>query len=415
MIIESTSGTLGLGLALAGIAYEHPVTLVTDPGLEPIMHRLHTAYGTRIQVVPEPHPTGGWQEARRRRVAELLDGHEGSYCPDQYQNPDNVAGYEPLALELVAQLGRVDVLVCSVGTGGHSAGIARVLRTYFPHLRLVGVDTVGFTIFGQPARPRLMRGLGSSIHPRNVDHEAFDEVHWVAPDEAVQTARHLAAAQYASGGWSVGAVGLVASWLARTEDADTRIAAVFPDGPQRYFDTVFSDEYCHQHGLLAGQPPREPDEIREMGEREITRWTRCRRVVDPTGRGWTSDRAQAVPFLRAAGAAAAGQPAVDQRRLLHAHPLPRRLPRRGSRARRLGRGSGARGAELLAAGDVPHRRNPGRPARLQAAHRRGVRAADRRVRSPRSGGLRACADHRLRGDRLRGRTVQPCRPGISGP
>jgi hypothetical protein len=44
-----------------------------------------------------------------------------------------------------------------------------------------------------------------------------------------------------------------------------------------------------------------------------------------------------------------------------------------------------------------------------------VRAADRRVRSPRSGGLRACADHRLRGDRLRGRTVQPCRPGISGP
>ncbi|MBA3574532.1 MAG: cysteine synthase family protein, partial [Pseudonocardiales bacterium] len=172
MIIESTSGTLGLGLALAGIAHDHPVTLVTDPGLEPIMHRLLTAYGARIDVVPDPHPTGGWQEARRRRVAELLDEHEGSYCPDQYHNPDNVAGYEPLALELVAELGRIDVLVCSVGTGGHSAGVARVLRTYCPHLRLIGVDTVGSTIFGQPARSRLMRGLGSSIHPRNVDHAA---------------------------------------------------------------------------------------------------------------------------------------------------------------------------------------------------------------------------------------------------
>lgn len=31
-VIESTSGTLGLGLALAGIAYGHSVTLVTDPG-----------------------------------------------------------------------------------------------------------------------------------------------------------------------------------------------------------------------------------------------------------------------------------------------------------------------------------------------------------------------------------------------
>lgn len=282
VIVESTSGTLGLGLALAGITYGHPVTLVTDPGLEPIMHRLLTAYGARIDVVTSLHPTGGWQEARRHRVAELLAEHPGSFGPDQYHNPDNVAGYAPLALELVAQLGRVDVLVCSVGTGGHSAGVSRVLREFFPRLRLVGVDTVGSTIFGQPARTRLMRGLGSSIHPHNIDYPAFNEVHWVAPGEAVRAARLLAAAQYASGGWSVGAVALVASWLARTEEPDTRIAAVFPDGPHRYFDTVFNDDYCNRHGLLTAQLPTEPDEITHPSEREVTRWTRCRRVLDPT-------------------------------------------------------------------------------------------------------------------------------------
>ncbi|PZS25990.1 MAG: pyridoxal-5'-phosphate-dependent protein subunit beta [Pseudonocardiales bacterium] len=281
MIVESTSGTLGLGLALAGITYGHPVTLVTDPGLEPIMHRLLVAYGARVEVVDSPHPTGGWQEVRRQRVGELLAEYPGSFGPDQYHNPDNVAGYEPLALELVAQLGRVDVLVCSVGTGGHSAGVSRALREFFPHLRLVGVDTVGSTIFGQPARTRLMRGLGSSIHPRNIDYPAFDEVHWVAPGEAVRAARLLAAAQYASGGWSVGAVALVAGWLARTEEPDARIAAVFPDGPQRYFDTVFNDDYCHRHGLLTAQLPTEPDEIAHPSEREVTRWTRCRCVPDP--------------------------------------------------------------------------------------------------------------------------------------
>lgn len=47
-IIESTSGTLGLGLALAGIAYDHPVTLVTDPGLEPIMGRRTTHRRPRL-------------------------------------------------------------------------------------------------------------------------------------------------------------------------------------------------------------------------------------------------------------------------------------------------------------------------------------------------------------------------------
>ncbi|RZQ65847.1 PLP-dependent cysteine synthase family protein [Amycolatopsis suaedae] len=284
LIVESTSGTLGLGLALAGIVHGHPVALVADPGMEPIVHRLLLAYGTRVEIVGRPHPTGGWQEARRRKVAELLAANPGSFCPDQYHNPDNVAAYEPLATELVAQLGRIDVLVCSVGTGGHSAGVSRVLRRYFPDLRLVGVDTVGSTIFGQPARTRLMRGLGSSIYPRNVDYPAFDEVHWVNAAESVSTCRRLAAAQYASGGWSVGAVALVAGWLARTSPASTRIAAIFPDGPQRYFDTVYNDRFCAEHGLL-GPVPDAPETITRPGEREVTRWTRCTEVTDPIAGG----------------------------------------------------------------------------------------------------------------------------------
>lgn len=284
-IVESTSGTLGLGLALAGITYGHPVTLVTDPGLEPIMHRMLRAYGANVDVVSRPHPTGGWQQARRERVAEHLAATPGSFCPDQYNNPDNVAGYASLALELAAQLRNIDVLVCSVGTGGHSAGVSRVLRTFFPDLRLVGVDTIGSTIFGQPPRQRIMRGLGSSIYPRNIEYEAFDEVHWVGPAEAVWAARQLATTTYASGGWSVGAVGLVAGWAARTEGPNTRVAAIFPDGPQRYFDTVYNDEFCHRHGLLGSAPPEDPDVLAHPQEREVTRWARCARVINPAADG----------------------------------------------------------------------------------------------------------------------------------
>lgn len=161
--------------------YRHPVTLVTDPGLEPIIARMLTAYGAGVDMVTQPHPVGGWQQARKDRVAQLMAEYPGAWNPNQYGNPDNVGAYRSLALELVAQLGRIDVLVCSVGTGGHSAGVARVLREFNPDMRLIGVDTIGSTIFGQPASNRLMRGLGSSIYPRNVDYRAFDEVHWVAP------------------------------------------------------------------------------------------------------------------------------------------------------------------------------------------------------------------------------------------
>ena len=280
-IVESTSGTMGLGLALAATVYQHPVTLVTDPGMEPIVQRMLRAYGADIELVTEPHPTGGWQQARRDRVAEILAADPRAWYPDQYNNPDNVDAYQPLALELIAQLERVDVLVCSVGTGGHSAGVARVLRQFNPDLRLIGVDTIGSTIFGQPAMPRLMRGLGSSIYPGNVDYSAFDEVHWVAAAEAVWACRSLAATHYASGGWSVGAVALVAGWAARTLPVGTTIAAVFPDGPQRYFDTIYNDDYCREHELLHRDPPSEPAEITHPSEQVVQSWTRCRTVIDP--------------------------------------------------------------------------------------------------------------------------------------
>ncbi|GHB51900.1 putative pyridoxal phosphate-dependent protein CysK2 [Streptomyces cirratus] len=287
-VIESSSGTMALGLALAGITYRHPVTVVTDPGLEPSIRRALAAYGVHVDTVAEAHPAGGWQQARRDRVTELLRRHPGAWCPDQYNNPDNAAAYTSLAAELVAQLGRVDVLVTSVGTGGHSAGISTALRETFPALELIGVDSTGSAIFGQPAGQRLMRGLGSSIHPANVAHHAFTEVHWVAPDEAVTACRTLARHQYAGGGWSVGAVALVAGWAARTRPAGTRIAAVFPDGPHRYLDTVYDDGWCHGHGLLGRTLPDAPQEIGHPAERVVTSWTRCTDVTTPSPRTATA-------------------------------------------------------------------------------------------------------------------------------
>lgn len=280
-IVESTSGTLGLGLALAGMVYGHPITLVTDPGLEPIIQNMLIAYGAQVEVVSEPHPEGGWQQARKDRVAQIVASDPSAWHPDQYSNPHNVEAYRGLALELHQQLGPVDVLVCSVGTGGHSAGVARVLREFNPQMTLIGVDTVGSTIFGQPAGTRLMRGLGSSIYPGNVDYGAFSEVHWVAPQEAVWSCRTLAATHYASGGWSVGAVALVAGWAARTRPSGATVAAVFPDGPQRYFDTVYNDEYCRAHGLLGAAPPLQPATIDDPLSQVVTSWTRCAQVVDP--------------------------------------------------------------------------------------------------------------------------------------
>lgn len=279
-VVESTSGTLGIGLAFAGQALGHPIVLVGDAELEPSMRKLLRSYGARLELVDRPAAEGGWQAARLTRLRSLLARLPGAYWPDQYNNPDNTAGYASLAAELTAQLDRLDVLVCSVGTGGHSAGIVAPLRRRWPALRLIGVDATGSTIFGQPARPRLMRGLGSSIHPRNVAYDAFDEVHWVGPAESMDACRRLARAGFVSGGWSTGAAALVAAWAARTRPG-AAVATVFPDGPHRYLDTVYDDDFAAAHGCVPGAAATCPVEIPHPCAAEATGWARCAAVVDP--------------------------------------------------------------------------------------------------------------------------------------
>lgn len=279
-VVESTSGTLGMGLAYACKALGHPLFLVVDGELEQHMRAMLRAHGARLENVERAHPTGGWQQARLSRVAELRGQMPTAYWPDQYNNPDNPAGYEPLGEEIVRQVGHLDALVASVGSGGHSAGTIRAIRRHCPNVRLIGVDTVGSTIFGQPNRPRVMRGLGSSIYPRNVDYSEFEEVHWIGPVEAAQTCRMLARDAFISGGWSTGAVGLVAAWLARMEP-NSCVATVFPDGPQRYLGTIYDDEYCAHLGVSREEMMTRPVEIGSSEAAVADGWTRCRKVTDP--------------------------------------------------------------------------------------------------------------------------------------
>lgn len=279
-VVESTSGTLGIGLAFAGQALGHPIVLVGDSELEPSMRQLLRAHGARLELVDRPEAEGGWQAARLARLRELRAQLPDSYWPDQYNNPDNMAGYSSLAAEIATRLDHLDVLVCSVGTGGHSAGITGPLRRHWPGLRLVGVDATGSSIFGQPARSRLMRGLGSSIHPRNVAYEAFDEVHWVGPAEAADACRRLARSNFVSGGWSTGAVALVAAWAARVHPGGV-VATVFPDGPHRYLDSVFDDGFVDAHGVDPATAATRPMEIPHPTAVEAHGWVRCRTVTDP--------------------------------------------------------------------------------------------------------------------------------------
>jgi len=280
-IIESSSGTMALGVALAGRSLGHPVHIVTDPRTDPITMAKLLALGCHVEVVPRM-TEGGWQGARLARLAELMAELPGAFWPQQYSNPDNPAAYRQLAGELVDELGTVDVLVGSVGSGGSMCGTTRALRHREPSLWAVGVDSVGSALFDQPDVPgRLQSGLGNSLLPKNLDRTVIDEIHWLNDREAFEATRALVREQQIFAGNTSGSVYRVLTDVARRARAGSRVVGLFPDRGDRYAATIYDDDYWAQHQIdrlpLATVPRPVP-----YGA-EVRSWSRAQLTERPGG------------------------------------------------------------------------------------------------------------------------------------
>ncbi|MER5713823.1 pyridoxal-phosphate dependent enzyme [Streptomyces sp. NPDC002132] len=257
-VVESSSGTMALGVALVGRSLGHEVHIVTDPRIDPVTLAKLRALGCQVHIV-EAMTSHGWQSARLERLAELMAELPGAFWPQQYTNPDNPGAYRDLARELLDDLGHIDALVGAVGSGGSLCGTGRALRESLPAVRVVGVDCVGSSLFGQPDLPqRLQSGLGNSLLPKNLDRSLVDEVHWLNDHEAFAATRELAREQQIFGGNTSGSVYRVLGDLARRAEPGSRIVGILPDRGDRYADTVYSDEHWDDHGLRALPTPHRP-------------------------------------------------------------------------------------------------------------------------------------------------------------
>jgi cysteine synthase len=277
VVIETTSGTFGLALAILCAERKYKLILVSDPAIDPPFQRRLEDLGTRVEIVREPAPIGGYQRARLVRMTELREQNPGHFCPSQYDNPNNPRAYAPL-VELISEaIGKVDCLVGPVGSGGSMSGTGNHLRRLFPDLQAIGVDTYGSVLFGHADEKRQLRGLGNSLMPRNLDHSIFDEVHWVSAVAAFTATRELHQSHALFMGGTSGASFLAARWWA-AKNPKAMVVALFPDEGYRYIDTIYRDEWLEENGLLLSKSPAEPQYVAHPSEARTpwsyTNWNR---------------------------------------------------------------------------------------------------------------------------------------------
>ncbi|CAM4057496.1 pyridoxal-5'-phosphate-dependent protein [Bacillus manliponensis] len=271
-IIESSSGTLALGIALVGTYLGHDVHIVTDPRIDDLTYKKLKALGARVHIVKEMGKTGGWQVARLQYLNKLLMKYPNAYWPKQYENTQNPLSYSQLAKDIVEELGQIDYLVGAVGSGGSLCGTANALKFHNPNLKVLAVDAVGSAVFYQKDRPdRLQGGLGNSLQPPNVDYSVIDEVHWLNDEEAFNWTLELARREKIIAGNSSGSVYAVARWLSTQVPKEKKITCIFPDRGDRYVNTIYDEEFYFQHKLNREHLNFNPLEIETI--QDVNNWS----------------------------------------------------------------------------------------------------------------------------------------------
>ncbi len=248
VVVESSSGNMGIGLALACRVYGLRFVCVVDPKTTPMNVALMRAYGAEVDVVAAPDPeTGEYLQARLKRVEALRREIPGSFWPNQYANPDNPRAHHRTMQEIVDALdGRLDYLFVATSTCGTLRGCADYAREHGIRTRIVAVDAVGSVIFGGERKKRLIPGHGAAVRPALFHSGLADRSVLVGDLDCVVGCRRLLQREGVLAGGSSGAVVAAVEQLQHEIAPGSRCVAILCDRGERYLDTIFSDAWVRE-------------------------------------------------------------------------------------------------------------------------------------------------------------------------
>lgn len=244
-IIEPTSGNTGVGLALVSALKGYKLILTMPETMSVERQRLVAAYGAQVVLTPGAEGMKGAIARAEALLAEI----PGSVMLQQFENPANPERhYRTTAEEIWRDTdGTADLFVAGVGTGGTVSGTGRRLKELSPAMEVVAVEPAASPVLsGGAPGPHRIQGIGAGFVPRNYDTAVVDRVIPVGDDEAIGTARLLAAHEGLLVGISSGAAAYAALQLAkREENRGKTIVVLLPDTGERYLSTLLYafDEY----------------------------------------------------------------------------------------------------------------------------------------------------------------------------
>ncbi|MCW1148144.1 cysteine synthase A [Flavobacterium lacisediminis] len=233
VIIEPTSGNTGIGLALVAAVKGYKVILVMPESMSVERRKLMEIYGAEFDLTPREKGMKGAIE----RAAELVSQTPNAWSPSQFKNPANVEVHQKTtAQEILTDFPNgLDYIITGVGTGGHISGVAAVVKTKFPNVKVIAVEPeLSPVLSGGSPSPHPLQGIGAGFIPENYHENLIDEVIQVSKDEAFEYTRNIAKQEGILVGISTGAsLAAVAKKVASLPD-DAVVLTFNYDTGERY-------------------------------------------------------------------------------------------------------------------------------------------------------------------------------------
>ena len=237
VIIETTSGNTGIGLASIAAARGYKIILTMPETMSIERRNLLKAYGAKIVLTEGSKGMKG----AINKANELAEQTPNSFIPSQFTNPANPSTHEATTgPEIWADLdGKIDAFVAGVGTGGTLTGVGRFLKKKNPAVKVFAVEPSSSPVLSKGVSgAHKIQGIGAGFVPDTLDTDVYDEVLPIDNEDAFKYSRLFADKEGVLVGISSGAALAGAVQLAgRDEFKGKNIVALLPDTGERYLST----------------------------------------------------------------------------------------------------------------------------------------------------------------------------------
>ena len=245
IIVEPTSGNQGIGLALVGAVLGYKVRIIMPDSVSIERKKLMSHYGAEVVLI---HDEGNIGDAIAKCLETALQMEKDDpnvFVPQQFENPANpMIHRHQTGLEILEQVGGpIDGFCSGIGTGGTITGIGETLKALNPDMTIWAVEPENAAILaGGTVSAHIQMGIGDGLIPEILNTEIYEDIYIVSDEEALQTAKDLAAKEGLMCGISSGTNVAAAIKLAKKLGKGKTVVTILPDTAERYFSTPLFDE-----------------------------------------------------------------------------------------------------------------------------------------------------------------------------